>query len=140
MARPTKLNKRTAARVLAALESGATIAGAAAAAGVGARTLRRWVERGRAGDAPYAEFVERYDIAHDAAETTWITRIVELAEARGDWRAYAWLLEHRFPAVWGSRAKVEHAHAVEVEQVDHGAFWRDLARQAVAGTDAALTG
>lgn len=135
MGRPSKLTPKRADAILSALAAGSTCAGAAAAGGISERTLRSWVERGRRGESPYAGFVERYDVAWTAAEAAWITRIAELGTERADWRAFAWLLERRFPGTWGSRASVQHAVAAPAE--DHGAFWRDLARQCVEGVDAA---
>jgi hypothetical protein len=105
MGRPSKLTPETQARILEAVELGATWERAADAAGVGASTLGLWRRRGEAGDAPYSSFIA----ALKAAESAGIERAlrsIRSAAAAGAWQASAWLLERRYPADYGRRSEV----------------------------------
>src|SRR4051794_21483658 len=98
MSRPTKLTDEAQDRIVAALRVGNTIEAAAAAAGIDARTFRRWMARGassRAADAEYRAFREAVERARAQVELVLVSRIAGAA-AKGSWRAAAWLLEHRF--------------------------------------------
>lgn len=53
--RPSKFTPQTALAIVADISEGRTRDNAAEAAGVGASTLYRWLQRGRAGDPRYAD-------------------------------------------------------------------------------------
>ena len=36
-----------------------------------------------------------------------VSRLKSLAEEKGDWRGYAWLLERRFPEQWSAKQEIE---------------------------------
>jgi hypothetical protein len=106
--RPHKLTAAVQGRIVEAVRAGATREQAAAAAGIGKRTLQRWLAQGE-GNRPPARF-ERFAAALREAEAGMVVDAVEgIQEAAraGDWRARAWLLERRHPAEWGRRTAHE---------------------------------
>jgi hypothetical protein len=93
-------------RFLEALEAGLFIDGAAAWAGIGERTARRWLSRGRtdeATDTPssYLQLWQAAQVAQ-AIATTRALEVINTAIRGGDWKAAAWLLEHRWTERWGN--------------------------------------
>jgi len=58
---PSKTFDERSAAVLTALEDGASLADGARSAGVGERTVARWLSRGRGDESGYAAFAERVD-------------------------------------------------------------------------------
>lgn len=92
MARPTKYSAATVARLEEALRIGATYAAACGYAGISEDTLSNW-RTNKSG------FSERLARAEAEATVGWLTTI-ESAQAR-DWRAAAWMLEHRYPREYG---------------------------------------
>lgn len=113
MARPSKLTSEVEARIVEAVELGATWERAADAAGIGASTLREWRQRGEAGEAPFAAFVAALKRAEgDGVERA--LRTIRMAAESGTWQAAAWLLERRYPADYGRRTEV----AVDTRQPD----------------------
>lgn len=102
--RPTKLNREVIDRLLLAVRNGSTLETAAALAGVDQSTLFRWIQRGKMGQAPYAQFVVDLEQALAVAEIRDLTRIRRAAE-RGVWQAAAWHLERRWPERWAAVRK-----------------------------------
>lgn len=111
--RPTKLTGDVSAAIAAAVRAGAPLATAAAAAGVGERTVYRWLELAR---RPGRRFAAHRALAR-ALERARAQRQLELvgritaAGPNGDWRASAWWLQHEFPERWGPpgrRAELDH--------------------------------
>ncbi len=90
-------SEELAKQVLIAIRAGATYAHAAAHAGISADTLDRW-RKGRAG-AP-AEFAARMAAAEGGGAVVSLAQI-QLAAQNGDWRASAWILEHRHATSYG---------------------------------------
>lgn len=128
MARPTKLTKQLTRTVCEHIESGMSIAGACALAGIGESTYHEWVSRGVAGDAGFVEFAEQTARARARVEMRLLESVEWAAGERvrrralgggenfeideyieRDWKAAAWLLERKFPGEYGSRSKVEHS-------------------------------
>ena len=105
MGRPSKLTPGTTARILEAVELGATWERAADAAGVGASTLRDWRQRGEAGEVPFVAFLAAVKKAEGAGVERALRSIRKAAEG-GAWQASAWLLERRYPADYGRRSEV----------------------------------
>lgn len=102
---PAPLPDEVRERVLVALRAGATRSGAAAAVGIGTRTLFTWI----ADDEDYAASVEQAEAFFEAHATAQIRRAGEEAEVtevfdgtgkltrrivKRDWRATAWVMEH----------------------------------------------
>jgi hypothetical protein len=100
--RPTKLDDLVAKRIYDAVAAGNTRRGAAAMAGVGYSTLKGWVQRGRAGEEPFAALLARLEKADVEAEAKRVKVITDAAEG-GTWTAAAWWLERRRPDRWARR-------------------------------------
>lgn len=92
MGRPSKLNSRVAEQVLSALELGATRRHAAAAAGLGERTLYHWLEKGAAETKGiYWQFLQDVKKAEGRCTVNMLQLIQSAAVT--DWKAAAWILE-----------------------------------------------
>ena len=131
MPRPTKLNEKVIVAMETAISSGATMNMAEAHAGIGKNSSMLWLRRGADPESPriYREFRERIMRARERAGLRWLAEIQRVGREKDDWRAYAWLLERNFPETFGQRNRVDIGQVDAGE--DHGAFWRDIARQAV---------
>ena len=105
MGRPLKLTPETQARIVEAVELGATWERAADAAGVGASTLGLWRRKGEAGEVPYVTFLLALKRAEGAGVERAL-RVIRKAAEGGAWQASAWLLERRYPADYGRRSEV----------------------------------
>jgi hypothetical protein len=64
------------------------------------RTYYRWLDESEEWKAEVQEAI-------DFAEAVNVARIKTLGDERGDWRAYAWLLERRHPDRWGPKREIE---------------------------------
>lgn len=91
MARPTKYSDEAAAKILQALELGGTYELASRYGGISFDTFLRWRKR-------YAGFATQLKEVEANAAMRWLVAIQAAAER--DWRAAAWMLEHR-----GSRGR-----------------------------------
>jgi hypothetical protein len=94
-------------RICALVRDGAFLKTACSDVGICEKTLRNWKTKGRNGIAPYAKFVEALERAEVQSENVYVASIRRAAEH--DWKAAAWLLEHRFNDRWGFRAQVTHS-------------------------------
>jgi hypothetical protein len=115
---PTKLNEQTTTAILNNLASGVGIEKAAAYAGIGARTVCEWVERGRAdqeagNDTGFSRFSQ--DVTRTRAQVQIQLAAQVRAQASDDWRAAAWMLERLAPGEFGQHQVVEHTGSVELE-------------------------
>jgi len=81
------------AKIVILIKSGASREVAAPAAGIDARTLRRWCEWGREGRPDYVRFLSAMEQAEAHAEVMHIAVIAKAANA-GDWRASAFWLKN----------------------------------------------
>ena len=106
MAKTLKLTRDVHKKIVAIVRVGNCRETAAAAAGINARTLRRWLRRGADGEEPYESFAEAVDEAEAYAEARDLRVIVEAGKT--DWRAAAWRLERRGGARWGYKQQFEH--------------------------------
>jgi hypothetical protein len=93
-------------RFLEALDAGLFVCMAAAWAGIGERTARRWLARGKADEATdtpsnYLQLWQAAQIAQ-AIATDRALRVINRAIRDGDWKAAAWMLEHRWTERWGN--------------------------------------
>lgn len=93
MARPTLFDDERVAKILKVIRNGGSRESAAAAAGITYAVLRKWIQRGRAGDEQFVAFVAAVKAADGAAEQAMV-RLVRKA-ARTSWQAAAWWLERR---------------------------------------------
>ncbi len=129
MARHTNLNADTHQKIIAALNGGSHLGDAAERAGVGKRTLTRWLERGRRyrdalptdstteSDKPFYELLLDVEKTVASVRIRMSARILAAADGTadkpGDWRAAAWYLERSQPEVWGRRNVPEETIALE---------------------------
>lgn len=138
MARPTKFTRDTIDKLVRATRMGATKQLACAHAGISYATLNDW-ENGKfprnLDDDQKALKAEFFDILTRAVGDSGVRAlsVIQQAAHQGDWRAAAWLLEHRFPEDYG-KAKVEltgkDGGPVEIANVKRRIA--DLARQVAA--------
>ena len=101
MTPPKLLDDLVAKKVVDAVRAGASRTGAAEAARVGRRTLHRWLQRGAAGEAPYAAFLEKIREAEGELEKELVGIIK--GHASDTFAAAAWLCERRWPQRWALR-------------------------------------
>lgn len=108
MERPTTYSEELAAQICEALKLGAPLEVAAEAAGVSYETAEDWRKR-----------YEAFDMRVGQALAEGIInalRHIEAAAANGQWQAAAWLLERRYPQIYG-RQTVEQKHAGDLRIV-----------------------
>jgi hypothetical protein len=106
--------------LLDGVAAGNTYAVAARRAGVGPRTVRRWLQRGRAGEEPFAAFLAAMKKAQAGVEDACVRGILAVGQgglvlerttrpdgtvtekfSRPEWTALAWWLERTNPTDWG---------------------------------------
>ena len=87
-------------RLLDNLRHGMSQAAAISQSGIGKTTFYNWLKTDD-------EFKTDVESAEDFAEAVQIAQIKALGEAKMDWRAYAWLLERRFPDRWSAKRETE---------------------------------
>lgn len=90
------------------VQMGATKKAAIGSSGCHEKQLYEWIAKGhrdiKAGkQSPYSDFADRFARAEEHLEVGCVAEIRAAARnpQRPDWRANAWLLERRFPQVWG---------------------------------------
>ena len=122
MARRTKLNDKLQAKIVDALKKGNYFDASCEASGISKVTGYNWINRGEAElerrngkakegsktwnkEQPFVNFlnVTRRAMAESEEEITTLIR----KAVPDDWRAGAWILEHRHPDKWGKR-RFEH--------------------------------
>jgi hypothetical protein len=105
--RAPRYNAEVHAEIIKHLRSGAFKQHAAQAAGVSARAVDEWLKLGRDGDKRYAEFACDVDrtIAEDAIRNLAVVSAAALKTGKGDWKAAAWLLERKYPKLFGRGAE-----------------------------------
>lgn len=92
--------RETRERLLDNLRTGMTIQAACSLSLIDRRTYYRWLDESEEWKAEVQEAI-------DFAEAVNVARIKTLGDERGDWRAYAWLLERRHPDRWGPKREIE---------------------------------
>ena len=106
MARPTKLTPETHAIIVESILHGATYKDAAEAAGVWYTTFNEWMQRGEAAKAgQYYEFNHAVRQAEAQCRLN-MTRVIQSAAAKGDWKAAEAYLRRRDRANWGDNVDV----------------------------------
>jgi hypothetical protein len=116
--RPTKLNDQITTAILNNLTSGVGIEKAAVYAGIGARTVLEWLQRGLAdqeagNDTEFSRLSQ--GVTHARAQVQIQLAAQIRAQAPEDWRAAAWMLERLAPSEFGQHQVVEHVGTVELE-------------------------
>src|SRR5262245_40878255 len=105
MTRPTKYTPARVKAILTAVELGASYEHAAAAAGVHRDTLTEWRKR-------YPAFSDALTRAGARGVLACFGQLHSAAEQ--DWRAAAWILEHRFPEQYGRQGRLQVQHSGSV--------------------------
>jgi transposase len=102
--RPTLLTPERADDLVLLLAAGASPARAAAAVGVGERSVTRWLR-----DGLRERVIEARAASPETAEALSEARLVVLIAraAVHDWKAAAWLLERRYPERWARRREAD---------------------------------
>lgn len=93
MARPSKFNDETIAKLTQAIQLGSTFALACKYAQISERTFYEWM-------ANKPQFSQAIKEAEGKAAITWLAKI-EKAASEGTWQAAAWKLERRYPNEYG---------------------------------------
>lgn len=133
MGRRSKLTPETVAKVAQAIKAGATRRLAAEYAGVGESTLLHWLAATTKATEPLRVAVQKAEADSGVAA---LARI-QTAAQNGDWKAAAWILEHRFPNEYGRRSALAVAIAAAPVPTDYAAMER-AAQTGIGATDAAV--
>jgi len=96
---PVKAEKKE--ELLSNLREGMSIDAACAMSRIHRSTFYRWRKED-------PEWLELSDHAMNLAEPVLLHKLKKAAEQ--DWRAYAWILERRWPRRWGPRQEIELNH------------------------------
>lgn len=100
MGRPSKLTPECQARIVQAIEVGATYELAAGYGGISYETFRRWMDAGeKAKSGIFRAFFEAIKSAESKAAIKWLALIDKAAA--DTWQAAAWKLERRYPQDYG---------------------------------------
>jgi transposase len=89
-------------RLLDNLREGMSIRAACTQSGIGERTYYRWLDECEDG-----EWTLEVEAAKDFAEAVSLSKLKMLGDEKADWRAYAWILERRYPDRWGAKKEVD---------------------------------
>ena len=139
MARPAELNDETTGVIVEAIEVGCPARVACRAAGIGLKSFKSWMARGRSdgeADAPYRTF----RVAVLKARATSEARALEAIRGAMpcDWRAAAWFLERSRPRRWGRVDRLKARLAAGAGRGDH--FQLDVSKLSDAELTAIVEG
>ncbi len=95
MGRPTLLDDLVSKRIVDAAGAGVSRRAACEAANVSQRTLFGWLERGRDGEEPYAQFLQRLEAAESKRERKVVEKLMEHIEAGNVPLLMFWLKSRR---------------------------------------------
>ena len=106
MARPTKLTPEAHKAIIDAILHGATYKDAAEAAGIWYETFNEWMRRGE-----HEKAGKFYQFNHDVRQAEAqcrlnMTRVIQSAAAKGDWKAAEAYLKRRDRQNWGDNVDV----------------------------------
>lgn len=87
---------------------------ACAKARISDRTLRNWVEKGREGLEPYAQFLEDLLEAEADCEDEMLSRIRSVSSKDDAWTNVAWFMERRWPRRWRGSIRVTVAEQLDL--------------------------
>ncbi|MCK9435601.1 MAG: hypothetical protein M0Q12_00165 [Synergistaceae bacterium] len=118
---PQKLNEQIHKTIMERITAGNTIEASAVSAGINKVTYYRWAQRGQKAkkeleenghidpaDEKYIRFMEDIIKAKALSEVALVSKIHRAGETgTGDWRAYAFILERRFPDKWGRKDRLD---------------------------------
>ena len=101
--RPPKITPEIIEEICDLVIQGKPIARAAAARGISESTIYRWIALGKKQESEpiYKELVERLSESCEISEFEALQTIRRAINSPDNWRAAAWLMEHRFPEKYG---------------------------------------
>jgi hypothetical protein len=103
MGRPTKRTPTVEEIITEGIRTGLPYKFAAARAGIAYETLREWLKAGEEGNPNLSAFSQ----AVRQAEADGVHANLVAITRSPDWRARAWVLEHRHPEEFGGKSKLE---------------------------------
>lgn len=118
--RPTKLTPEIAAAIVAHVEAGNYGETAAAMEGVGRTAFYDWMDRGKRGEAPFADFANAVTRARAKAEADAVQEVRNgFSDPKTGAERAQWFLERTAPDRFGRRDKltVESAVSAEVDLI-----------------------
>ena len=133
MGRPSLLNDVVVARIVKAVRSGASREGAARCARVGRSTLQDWIRRGKEGEAPFSDFLDKIRQAEGEGEVAVVAHLLEQS-AMGKTEASKVLLRRYNAEAWADKAPVVEQSATSNGRRDD-ALDLDIARSVVAALE-----
>jgi len=98
--KPTKTKTAVKTEILENLRTGMTIKAAALLASISEKTFYNWRDADEV-------FLKDCEEAVRFAEAVLLERVKQLAMDKMDWRAFAWILEKRFPDDYGKRQELK---------------------------------
>lgn len=98
--KPTKTKTAIKEEILENLRTGMTIKAAALLASISEKTFYNWRDADEV-------FLKQCEEAVRFAEAILLERVKQLAMEKMDWRAFAWILEKRFPDDYGKRQELK---------------------------------
>ena len=118
MGRPSKLTPETQARIVQAIEVGATYELAAQFGGIAYNTFNEWMKKGEAAKSGrFLDFYEAVKAAEGKAAIKWLALIDKAAAET--WQAAAWKLERRYPETFGRRVVQSEISGKDGGPVEH---------------------
>lgn len=98
--KPKLLNPETRRKLCDAIRSGSTHELACKYAGIGVRTFYDAMAQARSGDPEWSEVLEEIEAA-EGAGAVQLVAIIRKSAMDGTWPAAAWILERRYPMMYG---------------------------------------
>lgn len=114
MGRPINLDDLVSKRVVDALNAGVSLVGAASAARISRASLMEWLARGRTGEQPFANFLDRVTEARGKAERKVVDALM-IKIREGNVPACIFWLQQRAPDEWNQKAPTSNDTAVATD-------------------------
>lgn len=113
--RPSKLSAETIQAICKAVGNGVPYQTAAVAAGISGFTASRWIEKGKRDldEGKRSNYVVFLELLKDAAAKGHALLANEVA-SNPDWRAKAFVLERRYPEIWGKKEQAQNVTNVVI--------------------------
>jgi hypothetical protein len=124
--RKLKLNDDLIKKIVSAIEIGTYNKVAARAVGIDESTFYMWLKKGEEAKAKginniYSQFYDAVKEAESRAMIRHLSNIVK-ASQEGNWQASAWILERRYPELWGRKDRMnvetDNGIVVKIEKVN----------------------
>ncbi len=138
MGRRTRLTPEVMRVITNVIAKGGSDKAAYEAVGIGETTFYAWLKKGevaRRSDSVYREFWEGLTRARSLHQMYHLGTINAAAD-KGDWRASAWILERRYPDVYGKQhLEIKGQHQVESEITIRIAYEQPESWNSPSGSD-----